>query len=907
MESIAAPGSIAVSEATAELCEGYFEVRGLGPTTVKGVSTPVSVYEVLGPGPLRTHFELSTRRGLTRFVGRERELEQMRRALEQSMAGHGQIVAVLAEAGTGKSRLFYEFKATIPAECKVLEAYSVSHGKASPWLPVLELLHGYFGITETDDAESRRDKVRASLTALDPAIEDTLPYLFGLLGIVEGADPHTQMDARIKRQRTLDAIKRITLRDSLRQPMVVILEDLHWIDEQTQGLLDLLADSAASARMLLLFNYRPEYHHGWANKSYYSQVRLDPLAGADGATMLGALLGEGDELSPLKRLIAERTGGNPFFIEEIVQGLFEDGVLVRNGTVRVTRSLSQLRLPPTVQGMLAARVDHLPRPQKDLLQTLAVIGPEAHLRLLRQITSADEVLLSQDLADLCAAEFIYEQPVTGDTEFVFKHALTQEVAYSLLLIERRKQLHERVGWSTETLFADKLDDHVAALAHHYSHSDNADKAIDYLGRAGQQAIQRSAHGEAVNLISSAIDLLQRLPDNLECVQRELLLQLSLAVSLIPLKSWSAKEVELAFTRVRELCKRLGDPPELFPALLGLFATYLLRAQLGMAYELAGQLLQKAQSIGDTALLTFAHLALGDTLAETGELFAAKQNLETALSYYDRERHQSLAFRFIGIDPAVNCLSYIALVSCQLGFVDQALERGNEAVALAQTLSHPHSLAFAEGLLGTVLLYRREASAAQRCAERVIALSGEHGFALWLAHATCLRGTAIASQRQEASGITEILEGMSAYRMTGSALGRPGRLCLLVEALIATQRFEEAQQALTEALVAGDKNEGRSQWAEAHRLQGELLLKQGTSGVFEAQKFFGRAIEIAREQRAKSLELRATMSLARLLASKGRRDEARATLAEIYDWFTEGFDLPDLKDAKALLNELSNSP
>ena len=308
MESIAAVGSIAVSEATAKLCAGYFELRELGPTTIKGVSTLVNVYEVLGLGPLRTHFELSRRRGLTLFVGRERELEQMRRALEQSMAGHGQIVAVVAEAGTGKSRLFYEFKATIPAECKVLEAHSVSHGKASAWLPVLELLHGYLDITETDDAASRRDKVRAALTALDPALEDTLPYLFGLLGIVDGPDPHAEMDARIRRQRTLDAIKRIILRDSLRQPVVVIFEDLHWIDEQTQALLDLLADSLGKARLLLPVNYRPEYRHEWGNKSYYSQLRLEPLTGADGAAMLTMLLGEGDELIPLKRLIAERTG-----------------------------------------------------------------------------------------------------------------------------------------------------------------------------------------------------------------------------------------------------------------------------------------------------------------------------------------------------------------------------------------------------------------------------------------------------------------------------------------------------------------------------------------------------------------------------------------------------------------------
>jgi class 3 adenylate cyclase len=292
IEALAPAGSIAVSDYTAKLCEGYFELRSLGATVVKGVSQPVAAYEVLEPGALRTHFELSARRGLTRFVGRERELEQLQHALEQSVAGHGQIVAVVAEAGTGKSRLFYEFNAMIPGSCKVLEAYSVSHGKASPWLPLLELLHGYFGIMEADDAASRRGKVRAALTALDPALDDTLPYLFGLMGIVDGPNPHAQMDARIKRQRTLEAIKRIILRDSLRQPVVLIFEDLHWIDEQTQGLLDLLADSVASARVLLLFNYRPEYRHEWTNKSCYTHLRLDPLGGADGSAMLTALLGE---------------------------------------------------------------------------------------------------------------------------------------------------------------------------------------------------------------------------------------------------------------------------------------------------------------------------------------------------------------------------------------------------------------------------------------------------------------------------------------------------------------------------------------------------------------------------------------------------------------------------------------
>jgi predicted ATPase len=306
---VAPPDRIVVSEETRGLVEGYFELRGLGPTEVKGVAGPIDVYEVTGIGALRGHFDVAAHRGLTPFVGREREMDAMRQALERAKTGHGQIVAVMAEAGTGKSRLFHEFKATLPSECRLLEAYSVSHGKASAWLPVLELLRRYFGIMDADDAATRREKVHTALTGLDPSLDDTLPYLFGLLGIVEGPDPLAQMDAQIKLRRTLDAITRIFLRESLKRPVIVIFEDLHWIDEQTQALLDLFADSIAAAKILLLVNYRPEYSGQWNGKTYYSHIGLDPLAGADGAAMLAALLGEGVELKPLKRLVIERTGG----------------------------------------------------------------------------------------------------------------------------------------------------------------------------------------------------------------------------------------------------------------------------------------------------------------------------------------------------------------------------------------------------------------------------------------------------------------------------------------------------------------------------------------------------------------------------------------------------------------------
>ena len=900
MQGVAPAGGIVISEETRRLVEGYFELRGLGSREVKGVSEPINVYEVVGIGALRGHFQLAERRGLTKFVGREREVAELKRTLELARSGHGQIVAAVAEAGTGKSRLVYEFKAMLPGDCKVLEAYSVSHGKASAYMPVLELLYDYFGIAEADDKAARRAKIEARLAALDPALNDALPLLYTLMGLHEGADPQAQMDPQIKRRRTLDAIKRIILRESLNQPTVVIFEDLHWIDSETQGLLDLLADGIANARALLLVNYRPEYSHTWTNKSYYTQLRLDALGRESAGTMLATLLGDGVELDPFKRMVIERTEGNPFFIEEMVQALFDEGAIVRNGAVKVTRSLSQLRLPPTVQGILAERIDRLGPEQKELLQILAVMGRESPLGLIRKVASTGNAPLDQMLSALQAGEFIYEQPSLAGVEYTFKHALTQEVAYNSLLLERRKPLHERAAGAIESLYADRLDDYLNDLAHHYQRSDNVSRAVEYLGRAGQQAMQRSAYTDAVSHLAAAIDLLQKLPDSPEHIQRELLLQLAVGPALMAAKGYTAQEVERAFTRARDLCERLGDPPQLFHVLYGLWAVHIYRGELQTAHQLGERLLRRAQSAQGPALLSWAHHALGSVYLFMGELLLAKEHLDLALSLDDPER-PSRALLLSG-DARVVVLENLGLLLWGLGYPDQALKRCYEALALARAGSVA-SDASAQSFVVALLMARREASATQEGAERLIALSAEHGLTLLLAAGTILRGWAIAAQGRHEEGIAQIQEGLAALRATGTKIRLALDFVTLAAACLEADRLDDGLSALTEALAAADEHENRIAEAEIRRLRGELLLKQDDSNTAEAQLWFERAIEIARKQSAKSLELRATMSLARLIASQGRRDEARAMLADIYNWFTEGFDTADLKDAKALLDEL----
>jgi class 3 adenylate cyclase/predicted ATPase len=907
MEQMATPGSILITEYTRKLVEGYFELKALGAAEIKGVEEPLHVYEVLSAGLLRTRLQVSaTRRGLTRFVGRHPEMEQICRALEQAKAGHGQIVGVMGEPGVGKSRLFYEFKLLFQGECLVLEAYSVSYGKASPYLPVIELLKSYFQIQPQDDERRRRQKVIGKVLELDRSLEDALPYLFALLGIEEQPSPLQQMDAQIRRRRTFEAIKKLLLRESLKQPLIVVFEDLHWIDSETQGFLDTLSESAASAKLLLLMTYRPEYRHEWGQKTYYTQLRLAPLGKAEAEELLTFVLGSDTSLTSVKSLILEKTEGTPLFIEEVVQTLAEEGTLVgEQEHYRLALTPTMLHLPPTVQGVLAARIDRLAPDEKSLLQQLSVIGREFPLSLIRHVIAQPEEALYRLLASLQRKEFLYEQPAFPESEYIFKHALTQDVAYGTVLQERRKILHERTAKAIEELYPSSLSDHYSKLAHHYSHSENTQKAVEYLGLAGQQAVQRSAYAEAIPHLTTALELLKTLPDTSERTQQELSLQIALGPALITTKGWAAQEVGQAYARARELCRKVGETPHLFPVLFGLWAFCVVRAEHRTAYELGEQLLSLAKGVQDLTFLLQAHIAVGNSLSWLGEFASARKHLEQGIALYESPQHPPLTFLYGGIDPGVHGLSYTALALWLLGYPDQALKRSHEALARAQELSHPFSLAWALSFAAWLHQVRRERQATQERAEPAMTLSTEHGFPFWLGWATVLRGWTVAEQGQGEEGIAQIRQGMAAYQATGAELWRPYWLALLAEAYGKAGQGEEGLAALAEALALVNNTEERMYEAELYRLKGELLFQsRQQSAVADAEECFRQAIDIARRQSATSLELRAVMSLSRLWQQQGKKDEARQLLAEIYGWFTEGFDTKDLQEAKALLEELT---
>jgi class 3 adenylate cyclase/tetratricopeptide (TPR) repeat protein len=899
LQALAAPGSIAISETVRKLVEGYFALKPLGPARIKGVSEPVNVYEVTGLGPLRTRLQRSAGRGYTKFVGREREMDAMEAAADRAISGHGQIVAAMAEAGTGKSRLFYEFKVKNQSGWMVLETVSVSHGKASAYLPVLDLLHGYFKIAGEDDQRTRREKLTGRILALDRSMEDTLPYLFSLLGIVEGEDPLAQMDGQIKKRRTLEAIKRILLRESLNQPLMVIFEDLHWIDEATQEFLNLLADSLGTAKILLLVNYRPEYSHQWNGKTYYTQLRLDPLGRESANEMLSALLGDGKELLPLKRVMIEKTEGNPFFMEETVQVLLDEGALVREGTaVRLTRPLGELKIPPTVQGILAARIDRLPTDAKELLQTLAVIGREFPLSLIRAVVPKSEDELNRLLNDLQLSEFIYEQPAGGDTEYIFKHALTQEVAYNSVLLERRRQLHERTAAALETLYTNSVEEHLAELAHHYGRSANPGKAVEYLTRAGQQALNRSAIAEAQAQFQQGLEWIKKLVESPERDSRELELASTLAQVLLITKGFTAPETRAAAERARDLAEKGGNLAQLVVQVFGIFRSVnSAYGDYSAAALLADRILDLAKREGSPASFGFAYTAQVMSSFFRGDLAGTEEHFARLSDFLDAD-----GFRQVS-GAAVVAIGHAAICALACGHADIVRERIARAIAFARNSKNPYDLASGRMFESWLSCLLREPHDAEVAATQALAIAEEHGFPFIRDFTRPLLGCARARLGRAGEGVALIRQGLTGLAEAGFRGSIPDHLTRQAEAQALNGKIDDALITIEEALQANP--EQLVYRPNALTCRGELRLKQGHTELAEAD--FRDAIALAHRMQAKTWELRATMSLARLLDDQSKRDEARTMLAEIYNWFTEGFDTADLKEAKALLEELSAEP
>jgi predicted ATPase len=610
MEQLATPGRILLTPATVRLVEGLVRLNTLGPVPVKGLAEPVEVFELVGATAVRQRFQAAAARGLTRFVGRETEMTVLAQALARAGGGHGQLVAVVGEAGVGKSRLLYEFVHSHRTQgWLALEAASVSYGKATPYFPVVDLLKRYLHIEEWDEPHTVRVKVTGHLLTLDEALQDTIPALLSLLDALPADSPFLTLDPPQWRQRTLATLKRILLCESQVQPLLLVFEDLHWIDSETQALLGSLVDGLPTAHMLLLMNYRPEYQHGWGSKTSYTQLRLDPLPPVSAHELLHTLLGDDPCLAPLTRLLIAHTEGNPFFLEESVRTLVEAGVLVgEGGSYHLAEPLHSLQVPATVQAVLAARIDRLPPEEKRLLQTAAVIGTKVPFPLLQVIAELPEGVLHRGLTHLQAAAFLYETSLFPECAYTFKHALTHEVAYGSLLMERRQGLHARIVEALEALAGDQMAEQAERLAHHALRGAVWDKAVTYCQQAGARAWERAAFREAVAAFEQALQALAHLPEDGDTQVWALDLRLAMGGSLHPLGEYG--RCRALWREAEAMARALDDRARLGRVLARMAQVHRLTGDLDGAMAAGRQAVELAATLGDSALQVQASFHLG---------------------------------------------------------------------------------------------------------------------------------------------------------------------------------------------------------------------------------------------------------------------------------------------------------
>ena len=688
----------------------------------------------------------------------------------------------------------------------------------------------------------------------------------------------------------------------MQQPVLFVMEDLHWVDPSTLELLSLLVDQGPTARILTLFTFRPDFSPPWTGRSHLTQVTVHRLPRLQAMEVIRQGAHRKTLPSEVVEQIVARTDGVPLFVEELTKMVLESGLLQeREERYELTGPLPPLAISATLHDSLMARLDRLAT-VKALAQLGATLGREFAYALLQAVSPWDEETLQRGLQQLVAAEFLYQQGLPPEATYLFKHALIQETAYQSLLRSTQQQYHQRIAQVLEARFPENCETQPGLLAHHYTEAGLTEQAIGYWQRAGQQASDRSANAEAISHLSTGIELLKTLPETPEHTQQALTLYIALGAALQLVQGMAAPEVEHAYTRARELSQQIGETPEIIPVLYGLWRFYVVRSKFHTARELGETLLRLAQQVHAPALSVIAHYALGPTWLWLGALPAARQHLEAGIARYTPDQRRAPVFR-MGQAPGVACCVHAAQTLWLLGYPEQALARLREALALAHELSHPPSRAFARCLAALVLQWRRDVPAVYEHAEAAVALSTEQGFPLWAAWGTSLRGWALAMQGYGEAGLSQLRQGITACQATGTALYVPYYWTLLADVCNHLGHTADGLQALAEAHTLMEHQEERWWEAETCRLQGVLLLRQPATPQAEAEAWLQRALDVARRQEAKSLELRAAMSLARLWQQQGKRVEAYELLAPVYSWFTEGFDTVDLKEAKALLDAL----
>src|SRR5215831_6910074 len=884
MEQMAKPGSALITADTLRLAEGYVEVKPLGAVPVKGIEALTQVYELTAIVPARSRFQASTSRGLTRFVGRDGEFQQLAQALERATLGHGQAVAVVGEAGVGKSRLFWEFSHSHHTQgWLVLESSSVSYGKATPYLPVIDLLKAYCRIQERDEPRAIRERVAGKLLMLDRALEPLLTPLLALLDVPVEDAVWDALDPALRRQRTLDAVKLLLLRESRVQPLLLVFEDLHWIDAESQALLSGLMESLPDARILLLVNYRPEYQHTWGGKTSYLQLRINPLPPESADQLLSALLGADQTLEPLKRMLVERTLGNPFFLEESVQTLVETQVLVgERGSYLMGKAMDAWQIPPTAQAILAARVDRLPPDDKRLLQAASIIGKDVPFALLQTIADASEDDLRRALSHLQAAEFLYEASIFPDLEYTFKHALTHEVAYGSVLQDRRRRLHARIVEAIEALYPERRAEQVERLAHHAVRGELHEQAVTYLRQAGLKAAARSAPHDARTYFDQALSIVQTLPETEPTLQMGFEIRLELRQTLMQLD-----EVARALERLLEaqaLAERLNDDRRRGRAYAFMTVIHTLRGEPDEAIASGTRALAIAGRLGDLQLRILTTSRLLQTHYFLGEHERVVQLATDNLAVLPAD----WVYEFFGANrpPSVLDRGYLMLSLAELGRFAEAVEPEAEAIQIAARTQHAYTVGIAHSYAGTVHLLRGDWTQARLLFEHAAAASRAGKVGILLHRSVVSSAWVLAQLGETSEGLSRLREGEQLLRQAprGDVSNLGWFYVALGGAALVLDRLDDAQRLGDRAVESSPRQPGFA--AHALHLLGDISTHPDRFDAERGETHYRQALALAEPRGMRLLVAHCHLGLGRLYRRTDKGEQAQEHLTTATTMFRE---------------------
>src|SRR5215813_3333711 len=894
MQELAGGGVILMTTASLREVEGFVEVKSLGAVQAKGVSRPIDVYELVGVTSARTRLHAAVIRGLTPFVGRKTEIDTFNKFLEKSAAGRGQILSLVGEPGMGKSRLVYEFvHSHMPQDWLVLEAPSVSYGKATPYFPVIELLRRYFEIGEASGDESIREKVVEHILTLDEMLKPAIAPILALLGvlpdrqeagshptqgpwqnIVESINRFHDMEPQQRRRTTLDALKRLMIRESQKQPLLLVFEDLHWIDNETQAFLDNLVESLPMARTLLLVNYRPGYVHNWADKTYYTQLRIDPLQSASAEELLQHLLGDNSDLAALKATLIQRTMGNPFFAEESVRSLVETGILIGDkGAYRPGLKIDSIRIPSTVQNVVADRIDRLPIEEKHLLQTAAVIGVIVPLRLLSAVTELTEGDLQTYLTHLQNAEFLYESNLFPELEYTFKHALTNEVAYGALIHERKVLLHAKIVTALENIVGGSLQEHIETISQHAFRGELWEKALTYARQSGEKAAHRSANQEAREFFQTGLRALEHLPQSRAWLQQAVDLRLELRNPLYILGLFD--ELHLRLCEAESIAQGISDDRRLGRVINMLTSYYGLVGQHDRSIEFGTRGLRVNRE--DVELNTATHYLMGAEYHLVGQYDRSIDFLRQALSVTDEERFKYERFGTAFV-LSVSCRIWLAQCAAQLGRFKEGENVAENAITLAKEANHTSSLAYAHISLGFVHLVQGHVDAAIRALETSQKICGANNIQVLMPHMGSNLGYAyaLAGRLDDAIPLMEKADQQS--EVIGRKSGWALRLSWLGHARLLGRQFDAARKQAERAVALARDSGERGNEAWARRLLGDVIQEE-SSNPNEALNHYAASMALATELAMDPLRAHIHLSLGRLHRRERQLEQARTELSQ----------------------------